>query len=87
MIAGYPRQLSLHGPRSCECAELEGAEIPATPNRLQGAMMPTFEVTMSRTGGGSGTFDVVVHASTPDGARAEVQNPGFRAIAVRRVFD
>ena len=47
--------------------------------------MRTFEVTMGRPGGGSGTFKVVVHASTPDMARrtAEHQNPGYAAHAVK----
>lgn len=50
--------------------------------------MAEYEVTMARAGSGSGSFEVTVHASTPDGARraAEQQNPGFEAIAVRRVF-
>jgi len=40
---------------------------------------------MGRPGGGSGTFKVVVHASTPDAARkaAEAQNPGMKAQAIR----
>lgn len=48
--------------------------------------MPQWEVKMSRPGGGSGTFLVYVHASTPDQARraAEAQNPGYKAQAVRR---
>jgi hypothetical protein len=49
--------------------------------------VPQWEVKMGRPGGGSGTFVVVVHASTPDQARrsAEAQNPGYVAQAVRRV--
>lgn len=49
--------------------------------------MPMWEVTMGRAGGGSGTFKVQVHASTPDQARraAEAQNPGYSAQAVRRL--
>ena len=51
--------------------------------------MATWEVTMGRAGGGSGTFKVVVHASSPDQARrtAEAQNPEYSAHAVRRVND
>lgn len=51
--------------------------------------MAKWEVTMGRSGGGSGTFKVVVHASTPDQARrsAEAQNPGYDAHAVRRLYD
>lgn len=47
--------------------------------------MAKFEVKMGRPGGGSGTFVVVVHASTQDQARrsAEAQNPGYKAQAVR----
>lgn len=50
--------------------------------------MASWEVTMGRPGGGSGTFKVVVHAGTPDQARrsAEAQNPGYRAHAVRRRY-
>ena len=49
--------------------------------------MASWEVTMGRPGGGSGTFKVVVHAWTPDQARmaAEAQNPGYSAHAVRRL--
>jgi hypothetical protein len=49
--------------------------------------MPMWEVKMNRAGGGSGTFVVVVHAATPDGARrtAEAQNPGFKPQAVSRI--
>jgi hypothetical protein len=45
-----------------------------------------FVVTLSRPGGGSGTFKVQVQASTPDEARriAEHQNMGYRAQAVQR---
>jgi hypothetical protein len=48
--------------------------------------MASWEVTMGR--GGSGTFKVVVHASTPDEARrvAEAQNHGYNAQAVRRLY-
>lgn len=47
--------------------------------------MGRFEVTMGKPGGGSGTFKVVVNASTPDAARraAEAQNPGMKAHAVK----
>lgn len=50
--------------------------------------MASWEVTMGRAGGGSGTFKVVVHAGTPDQARraAETQNQGYRAQAVRRLY-
>ena len=50
--------------------------------------MASWEVTMGRKGGGSGTFKVVVNAGTPDQARraAEAQNPGFSAQAVRRLY-
>ena len=50
--------------------------------------MPQWEVKMSRPGGGSGVFTVTVHASTPEQAKrsANAQNPGYKAIAVRRVF-
>ena len=50
-------------------------------------MMPRYEVTLGRAGGGSGTFTVEVHASTPDQARraAVAQNPGYVAQSVRRV--
>ena len=49
--------------------------------------MQTFEVTMSRPGGGSGTFKATVPAPTPDMARrtAEHQYPGYAAQAVRVV--
>lgn len=48
--------------------------------------MAPYIVTMSRPGGGSGTFKVQVHASTPDEARriAENQNAGYSAQAVQR---
>jgi hypothetical protein len=48
--------------------------------------MASWEVTMGR--GGSGTFKVVVHASTADEARraAEAQNPAYNAQAVRRLY-
>lgn len=51
------------------------------------AAMARYEVKMGRTGGGSGTFVVTVHASTPDQARqtAEAQNPGYRAQSVYRL--
>lgn len=49
--------------------------------------MQKFEVKMGSPGGGSGTFKVVVHASTPDQARraAEAQNPSMKAQAVTTV--
>lgn len=49
--------------------------------------MAPYLVTMSRPGGGSGTFKVQVHASTPDETRriAERQNSGYSAQAVHRV--
>ena len=49
--------------------------------------MPMWEVKMSRAGGGSGTFVVTIHATTPDGARrtAEAHNPGFKSQAVNRI--
>lgn len=49
--------------------------------------MQSFEVTMSRAGGGSGIFKVIVHAATPDMARrtAEHQHPGYAAQAVKAV--
>ena len=49
--------------------------------------MAKFEVKMSRPGGGSGTFVIVVHAGTPDEARrsAEAQNPGYSAQSVQRI--
>lgn len=48
--------------------------------------MASWEVTMGR--GGSGTFKVVVYASTPDEARrtAEAQSPEYNAQAVRRLY-
>ena len=48
--------------------------------------MASWEVTMGR--GGSGTFKVVVNASTPDEARrtAQAQNPEYKAQAVRRLY-
>jgi hypothetical protein len=47
--------------------------------------MQSYEVTLGRAGGGSGTFTVRVAAGTPDMARraAEAQNPGYRAMSVR----
>ncbi len=50
--------------------------------------MQAWEVKMGRPGGGSATFIVVVHATSPDGARkaAEAQNPGFKAQAVKRHY-
>ena len=47
--------------------------------------MQSFEVTMSRPGGGSGICKVIIHAATPDMARrtAEHQNPGYAAQAVK----
>lgn len=52
------------------------------------ARMQQFEVKMGRPGGGSGTFVVRVHATSPDGARAaaQAQNPGMKAQSVRPVF-
>lgn len=49
--------------------------------------MAQYEVRMSRPGGGSINFKVVVHAGTPDEAKraAEAQNPGYRSQAVRRL--
>jgi hypothetical protein len=49
--------------------------------------MAPFLVTMSRPGGGSGTFKIPVTASTPDEARriAENQYAGYSAQAVQRV--
>lgn len=51
-------------------------------------MAAEYEVTLTRAGGGSGSFKVTVHASTPDEARraAEHQNPGYSAQAVRRLY-
>jgi hypothetical protein len=50
--------------------------------------MASWEVTMGGRGGGTGTFKVVIYAGTPDQARraAELQNPGYRAQAVRRLY-
>lgn len=47
--------------------------------------MQAFVVTLGRTGGGSSTFKVIVHAATPDMARRAAihQNPGYAAQAVR----
>lgn len=47
--------------------------------------MQSYEVKLGRAGGGSGTFNVVVTAGTPDMARraAEAQNPGYKALSVR----
>ena len=49
--------------------------------------MAPYLVTMSRPGGGSGTFKVEIHASTTDEARriAERQNAGYSAQAVQRI--
>lgn len=49
--------------------------------------MAKFEVKMGRPGGGSGTFVVVINASSPDQARrsAEAQNPGYKAQAVKQM--
>ena len=49
--------------------------------------MQTFEVTMGRPGGGSGTFKAMIHAATQDIARrtAERQNPSYSAQAVKAV--
>lgn len=49
--------------------------------------MATYEVKMSRPGGGSSTFVVRVNAGTPDQARrsAEAQNPGYKAQSVYRL--
>ena len=49
--------------------------------------MARYEVKMGRPGGGSGTFVVTLHASTPDEARrmAEHQNPGYKAQSVYRL--
>lgn len=51
--------------------------------------MATWEVKMGRPGGGSSTFKVIVNADTPDQARkaAEHQNPGYKAQAVKRVYE
>lgn len=48
--------------------------------------MQEYEVTLGK--GGSGTFSVFIHASTPDQARrsAEAQNPGCRAQSCRAVY-
>lgn len=50
--------------------------------------MARFDVTMSRPGGGGGTFEVQVYASTPDEARriAMAQYVGYSAQAVRRLY-
>lgn len=50
--------------------------------------MQQFDVTMTKPGGGSGSFTTRVYASTPDQAReiAEHQYPGYRAQAVRTVY-
>lgn len=47
--------------------------------------MATYIVTMGRPGGGAGTFQLIIHALTPDMARniAMGQYPGFSAQAVR----
>ena len=49
--------------------------------------MQTFQVTMSRAGGGSGVFQIIVRAASPDEARrmAAAQNPGYRAQSVKSV--
>ena len=49
--------------------------------------MARYEVKMGRPGGGSGTFVVTVHASTPAQARqtAEAQNPGYMARSAYRL--
>jgi len=49
--------------------------------------MARYEVKMSRAGGGSGHFTVVVHGGTPDQAKraAEAQNPGYKAQSVYRL--
>lgn len=53
----------------------------------EGKDMALYQVKMGRPGGGSGTFVVELHASTPDEARrtAESQNPGYKAQAVHKV--
>lgn len=47
--------------------------------------MVTYVVTLGRPGGGAGSFQVIIHALTPDMARniAMSQYPGFSAHAVR----
>ena len=47
--------------------------------------MNSYVVRMGRAGAGSGTWTVVVHASTPDEARriAESQNTGYSAHSVK----
>lgn len=49
--------------------------------------MQAYQVTMGRSGGGSGRFVVVIHAATPDMARriAMHQNSGYAALAVKAV--
>jgi hypothetical protein len=48
--------------------------------------MAMYRVKMGRPGGGSGTFEVMIPASTPDEARriAESQYPNYKAQAVSR---
>jgi len=47
--------------------------------------MQTYIVIMGRPGGGAGTFQLIIHALTPDMARhtAESQYPGYSAQAVK----
>jgi hypothetical protein len=49
--------------------------------------MQTFEVTLTRPGGGSGSFKVTIPAATPDEARriAESQYNNYAAQSVRTV--
>lgn len=49
--------------------------------------MQAYQVTMGRSGGGSGRFVIVIHAATPDMARriAMHQNSGYAALAVKAV--
>jgi hypothetical protein len=50
--------------------------------------MQTYNVTIGRPGGGSGSFKIPVTAQTPDEARriAEHQYPGYRAQSVQTVY-
>ena len=57
------------------------------PTPTGAGTMQTYEVTMTRPGGGSGAFKVTIPAATPDEARriAESQYGGYAAQAVRTV--